>query len=157
MPRALQHHILHFTTAGRRDVVDLTDDIDLLIIKLGMVSGTIHIKAKHTTARVLEQENEPQFHIDLFEKLDQIAPPNDDYRHDMIGTLRVINVCDGECANGWAHIQASFIPNNLTVHVFNGQRIKGRWDRVLLLEFDRSRDRDVSVVLDGEFKDSPES
>lgn len=166
MHRAIQHEMLQFTTAGRRDVVDLTDDLELLIMKHRMVAGRISVKATHTTARVvgekptddptarvIEQENEPQMHLDLFERLDSIASPDGEYRHDKIGTLRTINVCDGECQNGWAHIQASFFPNEVTIHVANGERVKGRWDRVLLFEFDDARERTISVIMDGEFED----
>lgn len=144
---------LRFNTAGRKDVIDFTDDIDRLIHNLGMYSGTIHIRAMHTTAGVLDQENEPMFHEDFFKIMDGIAPPDGDYKHDKIGTLRTVNVCEDECANGWAHIQRSMIPNYVVVQVFEGERISGRWDRVLLLEFDAARPRTVSLLLDGHFKE----
>jgi len=149
--RTFKREELSLKTSGRRDVIDITDDIDRLIKTKGLVNGVIHVRALHTTAGVLEQENEPMFHEDLFDRLDQIAPPDGDYKHDKIGTLRTVNVCDDECANGWAHIQRSFIPNYVLVQVYDGLRIQGRWDRVLLLEFDSARPRKISLLFDGEF------
>lgn len=151
MIRTFKEEQFEYRTAGRRGVVDMTDDIDRLIKNLGMIHGTITLKALHTTAGVLEQENEPMFLEDLFDTLDRIAPPDGDYKHDKIGTLRTVNVCDDECANCWAHIQRSLLPNRVEVHVMNGKRVHGLWDRALLLEFDRARDRKVHVMLDGEF------
>src|SRR3989344_3334558 len=158
MHQAIRHEMLKFTTTGRRSVLDLTDDITLLIMKYRMNAGVVHIKATHTTARVVEQENEPMFHEDLFDHLDRLAPPDGDYRHDKIGTLRTVNVCDGECENGWAHIQATYLPSSVTIQVSDGERVKGLWDRVLLFELDhRPRERNVSVTLIGIFDDSETS
>ncbi len=146
---SVKHDEINYLTTGRRSVIDLNDDIDRIIARHGFLDGVIIIEALHTTARVIKNENEPQFHIDLFDELDRIAPPDGDYRHDQIGTLRTVNVCDDECANGWAHIQACRFPSSTSVSVRGGVAVRGKWDRVMLFEFDRARERSVHFTLIG--------
>jgi thiamine phosphate synthase YjbQ (UPF0047 family) len=81
--------------------------------------------------------------------LERIASKDIRYKHDDF-SIRTVNVCDGECANGHAHCKAAHLSANATLNVVGGRLQLGQWQRILFIELDRSRPRQVQLLVLGE-------
>jgi thiamine phosphate synthase YjbQ (UPF0047 family) len=81
--------------------------------------------------------------------LDRIAPRDAQYQHDDFGK-RTVNVCNDECVNGHSHCKAISLPVNITLNLIDGRLQLGQWQRIMLVELDRSRPRKVQVHIIGE-------
>jgi secondary thiamine-phosphate synthase enzyme len=82
---------------------------------------------------------------------DRLAPSEKCYAHDDL-SRRVVNLMPGERRNGHAHCRAAFLRTSEVVAVSAGELTLGRWQRVMLVEFDGGRSRDVSITLMGEVR-----
>lgn len=140
---------LVFETQVQGQWLDITDAIQIAVTNNGFDEGILTITAKHTTARVVQQEDEPCLHADMWRLLETFAPQTLEYTHDDIGGARTKNVCEGECANGHAHGKALLLPASFTVQVEGGKLVLGTWPRILLLECDAPRTRIVSLSMIG--------
>ncbi len=119
-------------TKQRRDAVNLTDKINAA---MRIENGVCHITAKHTTCAVTVNEgSDPNVINDVHNKLDDIIPAQDGYKHDRV---------DG---NADAHIKASIIGFTASLPVKDGELDLGTWQSVFLLEFDGSRQRTVQIT-----------
>jgi len=66
-------------------------------------------------------------------------------RHTTTGLL--VNVAPGERVNGHAHCRAALFRSSESVPIVGGALCLGRWQRVLLAEFDGPQMREVMVML----------
>ena len=124
--------------------MDLTER--LASLACGVSSGVLHVFTRHTTTGLLINEAEPLLLDDLAERLERWAPAADAYRHDDF-SRRVVNVGPGERINGHAHCRAALFRSSESVPVVGGALCLGRWQRVLLAEFDGPQMREVMVML----------
>ena len=58
-------------------------------------------------------------------------------------------MCDGECANGHSHCKAILMPTNVTLNLIDGKLKIGQWQRIFMLELDRSRPRKYQIHILG--------
>ncbi len=143
------HHTLAYDTKGGLEFRDISDDVSKLVAKSGVKNGLVNIQTMHTTAGLILNENEPLLIEDMKRHLEEIASQAEEYRHDDFN-VRTVNVCDGECANGHAHLKAAHLAANLTLNLIDGELQLGQWQRILFLELDRARPRKVQVMALGE-------
>lgn len=136
--------MLRVETCAATEFVDLTERLASLACGLG--SGVLHVFTRHTTTGLLINEAEPLLLEDLADRLDRWAPGCDAYRHDDF-SRRVVNVGPGERINGHAHCRAALFRSSESVPVVGGALCLGRWQRVLLAEFDGPQMREVMVML----------
>jgi secondary thiamine-phosphate synthase enzyme len=136
--------VLPVHTARPLEFVDLTDR--LASLACGISSGLLHVFTRHTTTGLLINEAEPLLLEDLAARLERWAPAADAYRHDDF-SRRVVNVGPGERVNGHAHCRAALFRSSESVPVVGGALCLGRWQRVLLAEFDGPQTREVMVML----------
>jgi secondary thiamine-phosphate synthase enzyme len=135
-------------TAGCFEFLDITEQVQRLVADSGVLSGLVNVQVQHTTAAVVVNENEPLLLEDLKRTLERLAPGDVPYRHDDF-SVRTVNMQPGELENGHSHCKALFLPTAQTLNVLDGALQLGRWQRVLLVELDRPRERTVSVVALG--------
>lgn len=83
--------------------------------------------------------------MDFAALLARTAPQDGDYRHDDMSS-RTVNVAPGERANGHAHCRALLLGSIVSLNVADGRLQLGRWQRVLFVELDGPRAREVSVL-----------
>ncbi len=143
------HHTLSYSTGGGLEFRDVSDEILKLVEKSGIRNGLVNIQTLHTTAGLLLNENEPLLLNDLKKHLEKIASEADVYEHDDFN-VRTVNMCDGECANGHAHLKASHLAATATLNLIDGKLQLGQWQRILFVELDRARERDLQVLILGE-------
>jgi secondary thiamine-phosphate synthase enzyme len=136
--------VLQVHTAAPLEFVDLTDR--LASLACGISSGVLHVFTRHTTTGLLINEAEPLLLDDLAARLERWAPADGAYRHDDF-SCRVVNVGPGERINGHAHCRAALFRTSEAVPVVGGALCLGRWQRVLLVEFDGPQMREVMVML----------
>ncbi|MBO3800524.1 MAG: YjbQ family protein [Candidatus Brockarchaeota archaeon] len=132
---------LRIRTEGESDIVDITDEIERIILKAGIKNGIVNIFVPGSTGAVTTIEYEPGLLKDLPNTLERIAPKNAYYEHEKMWH-------DG---NGHSHVRASIIGPSITIPVKDGNLRLGTWQQLVFLELDvRPRNRTLIVTCLGE-------
>jgi len=119
-------------TTARIDMVDITHRVRQEVEKAGVRDGLCVVYVPHTTSGVTINEGaDPAVCSDIIQKLNQLVPPHDGYRH-MEG-------------NSDSHIKASIVGSSVTVLVEGGRLIMGTWQKIFYCEFDGPRSRKFFV------------
>ena len=88
----------------------------------------------HTTTAIIVNENaDPNIGIDLITALDGAVPRKADWLHDRIDD------------NAHSHIKAALLGPSELLPVQAGELLLGTWQRLMLMEFDGPRKRQLSV------------
>nr|MDO8086426.1 secondary thiamine-phosphate synthase enzyme YjbQ [Candidatus Sigynarchaeum springense] len=123
-------------TAEREAVVNITSQVEAVVQKSGVTSGTCVVFAMHTTCAITINENaDPDVKDDVLKGLARAFPRGGNYRH-----------AEG---NSDAHIKASVVGPSVTVIVDQGRLVLGTWQGIMLCEFDGPRQRTVAVQVQG--------
>jgi len=129
-------------------VIDLTARIEAFVEAAALEAGWVNVQSRHTTAGIVVNENEPGLLRDILALLERVAPRGAGYAHDELH-LRP-GVPPDERPNGHAHAKALFLRTAETVNVAAGRLHLGTWQRVLLVELDGPREREISLLALGE-------
>jgi secondary thiamine-phosphate synthase enzyme len=143
-----RHTTIRIETTQPTQFIDLTDEIEGLISESGIDTGLANVQTLHTTTAVIVNEREPLLLADVAAMLDRLAPRNASYAHDNLG-LRTVNCVLGERPNGHSHCQAFLLGASVCLNVIDSRLQLGRWQRVLMVELDGPRTRDVVVLILG--------
>jgi len=131
------------STKGNCDIIDITDDVNSIIVNNEFNEGSAVIFVGGSTAGITTIEYEPGLLKDYPKFFERIAPVNMNYEHD--NTWH-----DG---NGHSHVRAAIQGASLTVPFSNGRLLLGTWQQIILVDFDnRSRKREITVQLIGNKK-----
>jgi len=130
------------------DFINLTVEIKNFVRDSGIKDGLVNIQSMHTTGVIVVNEEEPLLIEDMKEQLERLMPQNLKYRHDDF-SIRTVNMCDDECANGHAHCKALLMQANATINLIDNKLQIGQWQQIFFLELDRSRDRKVQIQIIG--------
>lgn len=139
-------------SADRRfGVVDCTDDLRRAIKDAGVTTGCAVAFCAHTTAALVVNEWEDGVHEDLAGRLEALVPSGVYYAHDDL-SRRTQNVEDDhERPNGRAHVAAMLLGGTShAIPVAAGEPLLGRWQRLILIELDDPRERDVLLHVFGD-------
>ncbi|MEF8815253.1 MAG: secondary thiamine-phosphate synthase enzyme YjbQ [Salinibacter sp.] len=129
------------STAGHRDMHDLTAPVTDIVRGSDIDVGLVHVHNVGSTGAVGTVEFEPGLQQDLPAKLDELFPPDETYAHEQRWQ-------DG---NGHSHLQATTLSPSITVPVGNGEPILGTWQQIFHLECDvKPRERTVVVTVRGD-------
>jgi secondary thiamine-phosphate synthase enzyme len=127
------------------DVTDLVRGVQ----RSGIQHGQLLAATAHTTCALIVQENEPLLLADLAERLSRFASIDEAYRHNEMDR-RTVNVCGPEeCANGHSHCQHAVLGASIGLPVRDRDLVLGRWQRLLLVELDHPRSRELTVQVTG--------
>jgi secondary thiamine-phosphate synthase enzyme len=128
-------------TRGNDDIVDITDNLVKAVEHSKIRHGIATVFVAGSTAAVTTMEYEPGLCKDLPTAMERLAPRDAPYAHEARW---------GD-DNGHSHVRASLVGPSLTVPVVNGELALGRWQQVVLIDFDtHPRDRTVLVQMIGE-------
>ena len=132
---------LSFKTKTRRAFVNITPDVEKLIIKSGVKEGLCLVNAMHITASVFINDNESGLHHDYEKWLEGLAPhaPIEQYRHNDTGE-----------DNADAHMKRQVMGREVVVAITDGQLDFGPWETIFYGEFDGRRNKRVLVKIVGE-------
>ena len=131
------------------EFINLTEEIKKFVEESGIKNGFLNVQSMHTTGSIIVNEDEPLLKNDIKKRLDQIIPQDNAYTHDDF-SIRTVNMCDDECANGHAHCKAVLLQPFATLNVIDGKLQLGQWQQIFFFELDRSRPRKVQVMVIGE-------
>lgn len=102
----------------------ITSELDDWLSHIKANEGLLTILVKHTSASLTIQENaDPTVRDDLLSILNELAPEDRDYRHNMEGPDDMP-----------AHIKTMLTNSALSIPVINGRMDLGTWQGVYLIE-----------------------
>lgn len=132
---------LRFSTTARTDVIDITPGVTRLLGETAVRQGLCVLFVPGSTGALTTIEHESGVLEDLARAIDRIAPESIPYAHDA-------RWGDG---NGYSHVRAALIGPSLHIPVIDGMLALGRWQQIVLLDFDnRPRERRVLAQLHGD-------
>jgi len=132
---------LHLRTQGHCDAQDITPQVTDVVKASGLRAGLVTIFCPGSTGGLTTIEYESGVVTDLQQVLDEIVPPDRDYRHHLRW---------GD-DNGHSHVRAALIGPSLTVPFVEGRLTLGTWQQIVFLDFDtRPRSRRLVVQVMGE-------
>jgi secondary thiamine-phosphate synthase enzyme len=149
--RGIRQLELSVMTREPVEFVDITTALQQSVECLGLRDGVATIQTRHTTTGLLINEHEPLLFSDLRAMFERLVPESAAFAHDDLAR-RTVNVTRGERRNGWAHCRAALLRTSESIAVAGARLSLGRWQRVMLVEFDGGQRRNVAVTLQGTFR-----
>jgi secondary thiamine-phosphate synthase enzyme len=142
---------IRVTPAARLDVVDLTEDLCRAIKDAGITDGCAVAFCAHTTCALLINEWEDGAIHDFRDRIDALVPGSIYYAHDDL-ERRTQNLQEGhERENGRSHVSQMLLGGTShAIPVGAGGPLFGRWQRLLLVELDEPKDREVLFHVFGD-------
>src|SRR5690349_4188863 len=120
-------------TRRKREVLDITDYVERLIAGEKQ-TGTCSLFVLHTTAALTTADLDPGTDLDLLDAFEALVPKLN-YRHPHNPT----HTPD--------HILSALIGTSLSLPVKSGELLLGQWQRLILIEFDGPRSREVAATF----------
>jgi secondary thiamine-phosphate synthase enzyme len=141
------------TTERAFHVVDVTDECLDLVRSSGIQEGTLTVFSEHTTCAVKINERETCFLEDLRLFMEKLVPSGAYYRHDdfeIRDPETLAGAPEDEPINGHSHIKQMLLgASSESVPVVGGELGLGRWQRIMFIELDQSRDRRIRLQVQG--------
>jgi secondary thiamine-phosphate synthase enzyme len=132
---------IHLPTQGHADMHDLTRAVQEAVRRSGLQAGIVTVFCPSSTSALTTIEYEPGALADLRRLLDEIAPVDQPYQHNL-------RWGDG---NGHSHLRAALLGPSLTIPFVAGRLGLGTWQQILFIDFDnRPRQRELVVQVMGE-------
>lgn len=140
---------LNISTSREYEIIDITADVEKALIVSGIEEGYALVYSPHTTCGIMVNERESGLLRDIQSTMTKLVPALQGYLHDDF-TVRTENMHEDETQNCHAHLRqlisgrtSEYIP------VSEGALMLGEWQRVMFVEFDRARDRQVVIQVCG--------
>jgi secondary thiamine-phosphate synthase enzyme len=133
---------IQVSTEGNGQILDITQQVQEAVTESGVKAGTVTLFVVGSTAGITTTEYEPGLvNHDIKAAFEKIAPENGRYEHEETWNDD----------NGHSHVRASLLGPSLTVPVVEGRLTLGRWQQIVLIDFDTSaRSRQVICQIVGE-------
>lgn len=117
-------------TQHKKQVLDITDKVNEEIKKLEIKDGVVNLFVTHTTCALTTADLDPGTEEDYLDAFEKIIPKLQfNHPHDP--------------SHMPDHILSSLIGTSLTIPVENGKLLLGTWQRVVLIEFNGPREREI--------------
>ncbi|OGE28027.1 hypothetical protein A2867_04080 [Candidatus Daviesbacteria bacterium RIFCSPHIGHO2_01_FULL_40_11] len=121
-------------TSNKKEVLDITDIVNEEIGKQKVQSGLVNLFLTHTTAALTTADLDPGTDQDYLDAFEQMIPKLK-FRH------------PHDPSHTPDHILSALIGTSLTLPVENGRLVLGTWQRILLIDFDGPREREILINL----------
>jgi secondary thiamine-phosphate synthase enzyme len=131
---------LWFNITSRRQLLNITPDVQKCLRESGIKEGMILVNAMHITSSVFINDDEAGLHHDFEIWLEKLAPekPYSQYKHNSFED------------NADAHLKRTIMGREVVVAVTNGELDFGPWEQIFYGEFDGKRSKRVLVKIIGE-------
>jgi len=140
---------LQITTRHEFDIIDITTDVEKVILESGIQEGWALVYSPHTTCGVVLNEKESGLLQDIQATLQRLVPQLDAYVHDDF-EIRTENMHEDENKNAHAHLRQLIGGRNSEyIPISEGLLMVGEWQRVMFVEFDCSRERQALIQICG--------
>ena len=125
---------LEIPTHGREEMVDLNERVGQAVAESGVDEGICLVYVPHTTCGIAVNEGyDPDVQRDFLAHAAETIPQRGRWRH-----------AEG---NSDAHVKAIYVGTSVALPVTGGRLRLGRWQTVVLCEFDGPRRRSVWVTV----------
>jgi secondary thiamine-phosphate synthase enzyme len=122
-------------TRKKREIVDITDQVEAVLGRTySGQTGICHLSVLHTTAALTTADLDPGTDLDMLDAFDHLIPKLQ-YRH----PHNPEHVPD--------HILSGLIGTSVALPVEGGKAVLGTWQRVVMVELDGPRDREIVLAL----------
>ncbi len=126
--------IFSVETTEPQQAIEITSKVQAELDRAGVESGFCHVMVLHSTASIVINENaDPNIGIDVINALEGAVPTQGGWLHDRL---------DG---NAHSHIKAAILGPSEMIPIQRGRLLLGKWQEIILIEFDGPRERQVSV------------
>lgn len=132
---------LTLSTKGYSDIINITDEVESVLLSSGIKNGLIAVTVIGSTASITTIEFEPALVEDMKEQLEKMVSQSMHSRHSETW---------GD-DNGFSHLRASLMGPGITLPVVDGDILTGTWQQIVLIDHDnRHRSRKVRIQIVGE-------
>jgi len=128
------------------DIVDITEEVSKFLNESGVHDWLINVFTRHTTAALKINEAEDWLRHDLENRCNKNVSIDDEYKHDDLENRDPKTMCDikTECINWFAHVREMLmLQASETIPVENGKMLLWRRQKILFIEMDHSRERNI--------------
>ncbi len=126
-------HRLTIKTHRKREILDVTDQVGMLLRQSKNAgSGVCHLVVLHTTAALTTADLDPGTDLDMLDAFELLIPKLN-FRH------------PHDPAHAPDHILSALIGTSVTLIVERGELVLGTWQRVVLVELDGPRTREIAM------------
>lgn len=131
---------LWFETNKRRELINITRDVERCLAESGIKEGMALVNAMHITSSIFINDDESGLHHDFEVWLEKLAPekPHSQYKH------------NGFEDNADAHLKRTIMGREVVVAITQGKLDFGPWEQIFYGEFDGMRRKRVLVKIIGE-------
>jgi secondary thiamine-phosphate synthase enzyme len=119
-------------TSKAKEVVDITDTVGRALQKSDAPTGVCYLFLLHTTAALTTADLDPGTDLDLLDAFRELVPKLR-YRH------------PHDPGHVPDHILSALIGTSLALPLENGRLVLGTWQKIVLLEFDGPREREIVI------------
>lgn len=130
---------LSFNTKKRRELVNITAEVEQFIKESKIKEGFVLVSAMHITAGIFVNDHESGLWKDIDEMLERLAPSGKDYHHHHTGE-----------DNGEAHLRNLLVGSQVMIPITDGKFDSGPWQQIFYAEFDGQRPKRVLLKAIGE-------
>lgn len=130
---------LWFNTKNRKELVNITGDVEKNVKSSGVQEGFCLVSAMHITSGIWVNDEEAGLKQDVMEMLETLAPFKPEYRHHRTGE-----------DNADAHLKRTLIHHQVVLPITKGRLDLGPWEQIFYAEFDGQRRKRVVVKIIGE-------
>jgi secondary thiamine-phosphate synthase enzyme len=117
-------------TKNKKEIIDITAEVKDLV--KGVDEGICLVFGLHTTSSIMLGELEPGLDEDFISMFEQLKPKGP-FKH------------AHEPDHAPSHLFSSLVGEQATIPVKKGSLVLGTWQKIMLVEFDGPRDRNIVV------------
>jgi len=142
-----------FHTSKAFDIIDLTDQLRNFLQENKLKDWLLNVFTRHTTAILKINEAEDWLRSDMQTRCDKYISIDQFYKHNDLENRDPKTMCESkeECLNWHSHIRSMlFGVSSETIPVKDGQMLLWIRQRVLFIEMDHDRDRQVIISFTGD-------
>jgi secondary thiamine-phosphate synthase enzyme len=130
-------------TDQRTELINLTAEVKAFVEAAGVKDGYVQVSSLHTTAGLIINEWQDALISDVRKMMESIVPREQYYKHND----PEFSDCDRHNAD--SHLRMVVFGNNLTVPISQGELVLGRWQSIIMTEFDGPNQRKVFMQVFG--------
>lgn len=128
------------TTSKKKQIVDITDKINKVLVKSKAKDGLCHLFLPHSTAGLTTACLRADKELDLIDALDVVLP-----HHTIMGSRYEHSHIPSRLPD---HIISSFFGTSLAIPVASGKLALGEFQRIVFVELNGPRKRTVLLYYD---------
>ncbi|GAC1437957.1 MAG: secondary thiamine-phosphate synthase enzyme YjbQ [Terriglobales bacterium] len=128
---------LTVTTRKKREVIDITGRVERVLSKGSSKEGICNLLILHTTAALTTADLDPGTDLDMLDAFEAMIPKLR-YRH------------PHNPRHAPDHILSALIGTSVALPFEKSELLLGTWQRVVLIELDGPREREIVLTITGE-------